>query len=95
MSSATLTKDDRINLRLQHNAKQMLERAAGFEGKTISKFILGCALAQAEKTIHEHETIRLNAQDSAAFFDAIAAPVPYNNELATALDEHDRRVTAK
>jgi len=52
MSAATDTKQDRINLRLKHSAKKMLERAASFEGKTVSNFILTSALARAEKTIH-------------------------------------------
>jgi len=68
MSSATQTKDERINLRLKHNAKLMLERAASFEGQTISKFILGSALAHAEKTIQKHEVMALNARNSETFF---------------------------
>jgi len=95
MSSAAQTKDERINLRLKHNAKLMLERAASFEGQTISKFVLSSALAHAEKTIQEHEVMILNARDSEAFFHALAAPVQFNDKLAAALTEHDRRVTTK
>ncbi len=95
MSSATQTKDERINLRLKSNAKLMLERAASFEGQTISKFVLSSALARAEKTIQEHEIIMLNARDSEAFFHALEAPVQFNEKLLDALKEHDWRVTTK
>ncbi len=95
MSSDTQSKDERINLRLKHNAKQMLERAASFEGQTISKFVLSSALAHAEKTILEHEVMGLNARDSEAFFNALAAPVKFNAKLAAALREHTQRVTTK
>ena len=95
MSSAAQTKDERINLRLKRNTKQMLERAASFEGQTISKFVLSSALARAEKTIQEHEIMSLNARDSEAFFHALAAPVRFNDKLLDALKEHDRRVTTK
>ncbi len=95
MSSATQTQDDRINLRLKHNAKLMLERAASFEGQTISKFVLNSALARAEKTIQEHELMSLNAQASEAFFNALAAPVRFNNKLTAAFKEHDQRVTSQ
>jgi len=95
MSSATQTKDERINLRLKHNAKLMLERAASFEGQTISKFVLSSALARAEKTIQEHEVMRLNARDSETFFDAFASPVQFNDKLVAALKKHDQRVTTK
>ena len=49
--STTQTKDERINLRLKHHAKLMLERAASFEGQTVSKFILNSALNNAEKQV--------------------------------------------
>ena len=95
MSSATQTKDERINLRLKHNAKLMLERAASFEGQTISKFVLSSALARAEKTIQEHEVMTLNSKDSETFFNALASPVQFNDKLISALKEHGQRVTVK
>lgn len=95
MSAATDTKRDRINLRLNHSAKKALERAASFEGKTVSNFILASALAHAEKTIHEHEVMSLNSRDSEAFFNALAKPVRFNKKLAAAFEEHDQRVTGK
>ncbi|MBB3059716.1 MULTISPECIES: DUF1778 domain-containing protein [Microbulbifer] len=95
MSATTDAKQDRINLRLKHNAKKVLERAASFEGKTVSNFILTSALARAEKTIQEHEMMSLNARDSEAFFNALNKPVRFNKKLAAALKEHDRRTTGK
>lgn len=93
MSSAAQTKDERINLRLKHNAKLMLERAASYEGQTISKFVLSSALARAEKTIQEHEVMIFNARDLVAFFHALAAPVQFNEKWVAALNEHNRLVT--
>jgi len=92
MSTLATTNTQRINLRVQPHAKQLLERAAGFEGKTISSFILGSALANAEKTILEHEEIHLNRQDSIAFMEALEKPVRFNAKLIAALEEHQRRV---
>lgn len=95
MISTTETKDERINLRLKQQAKLILERAASFEGQTVSKFILNSALSRAEQTIQEHEVMTLNAQDSETFFNALATPVTFNNNLMNALHEHDLRVTSK
>jgi uncharacterized protein (DUF1778 family) len=95
MSSTTRTKDDRINLRLKHSAKLKLERAASFEGQTVSKFVLSSALARAEETIQKQEIISLNRKDSEAFFNALAAPVRFNNKLLAAFEEHDQRVSGK
>ena len=93
--NTTQTKDERINLRLKYHAKLMLERAVSFEGQTVSKFILNSALNNAEKTIQEHEVMALNTNDSETFFNALATPVQFNSKLATALKEHDQRVTSK
>jgi uncharacterized protein (DUF1778 family) len=95
MSASTETKQDRINLRLKRSVKIALERAASFEGKTVSNFILTSALAHAEKTIHEHEVMRLNSRDSETFFNALAKPVSFNKKLQAAFEEHDQRVTSK
>jgi len=95
MNGATDAKQERINLRLKHGAKRVLERAASFEGKTVSNFILTSALAHAEKTIQAHEVMRLNSQDAEAFFNALDKPIRFNKKLAAAFVEHDQRVTNK
>ncbi|MCU7837540.1 MAG: DUF1778 domain-containing protein [gamma proteobacterium symbiont of Taylorina sp.] len=87
--------DERINLRLKHTAKLMLERAASFEGQTVSKFVLNSALSRAEKTIQEYEVINLNVKDSETFFNALSAPVKFNRKLVAALNEHEKCVNSK
>lgn len=88
-------KNERINLRLNDNAKRLIERAASFEGKTVSNFILSSALANAEKTVHEHETIELGKQDAERFLAALDGSIPFNEALTEALAEHDRRVDSR
>ena len=95
MDAATQNKSERINLRLKSNAKRLIERAASFEGKSVSHFILASALEQAEKTVQQHEIMTLNANNSMTFFEALAAPVRFNRKLAAALEEHDQRVISK
>lgn len=95
MNTASDTKQKRINLRLQESAKKTLERAASFEGETVSQFILNSALAHAEKTIREHEVISLKASDAEAFFDALSKPVRFNKKLAAALESHEQRITSR
>ena len=95
MDAAIQNKNERINLRLKSSAKRLIERAAGFEGKTVSHFILTSALDKAEKTVQEHETMTLNAKYSRTFFEALAAPVRFNRKLAATLEEHDQRVVSK
>ena len=95
MNSAIENKNERINLRLKRSAKSLIERAASFEGQTVSHFILTSALDRAEKTVQMHETMTLNAKNSRTFFKALAAPVRFNRNLTAALEEHDQRVVSK
>lgn len=95
MDTATVNKNERVNLRLKDSAKRLIERAAGFEGKTISHFILDSALARAEKTIQAHELMILNVEDSRAFFDALDAPLRFNPKLTAAIEDHEKRVSSK
>ena len=81
-------KRKRINLRLESGAKRKIERAASFEGKKVNQFILASALERAEKIIHEHEVMTLDAQDSEIFFNALDKPVRFNKALSKALKSH-------
>ena len=95
MNTVIQKKSERINIRLKSSTKRLIERAAGFEGKTVSHFILTGALERAEKTVQDHERIILNAKNSRVFFDALAIPVQFNRRLNAALEEHDKRVVGK
>ena len=95
MDTAIQNKNERINLRLKSSAKSLIERAASFEGQTVSRFILTSALEQAENTVQKHETMTLNAKDSRIFFEALAAPVRFNRKLAAAFEERDQGVVSK
>lgn len=86
---------ERLNLRLKPAAKRRIEQAAAFEGKTVSSFIVSSALATAERTIREHETLVLSRRDAEIFLDAIVNPPPPNAKLSEALEEHCRRVVAR
>ena len=92
MAQTAATRSERFNLRLSSDAKKRIERAASVEGRTASSFILSSALAQAERTLREHEAMVLNRREAEIFFDALVRPPKMNARLASALKEHDRRV---
>ena len=95
MNTATQIKNERINLRMKSSSKNLIVRAAGFEGKTVSHFILASALKRAEETVREYEMMSLNAENSMTFLEAITAPVNFNNKLTAALEEYDKQVISK
>ena len=67
MDTAAQNKSERINLRVKSSAKRLIVRAAGFEGKTVSHFILNSALKCAEETVQEYQMMTLNTKDSMTF----------------------------
>jgi len=92
VSSTATQQKQRINLRLQTSAKETIERAASFEGKTLSSYILSSTLAMAEKTIRQHESIELSRQQAQGFLDALSKPVRFNGKLTDAFTEYVHRV---
>jgi len=95
MPETASTNSERLNLRLNPAAKRRIEQAASFEGKTVSNFIVSSALATAERTIREHETMVLSRRDAEIFLDAIVNPPRPNAKLRKALEEHRRRVVTR
>lgn len=95
MDAATQNKNERINLRMKSSSKRLIDLAAGFEGKTVSHFILTSALKSAEQTVKEHQMMTLNTKNSKTFFDALTASVRFNQKLTAAFEEHDKRVISK
>ena len=95
MSRAASAKSERVNLRLDAAAKRRLERAASVEGKTVSGFILSSALARAEETIQNHETMALSRRDAETFLDAVLMPPKPSTKLSKALADLLWRARAK
>ncbi len=95
MERSGAPKRERINLRLDAAAKHRIERAASFEGKTVSGFILSKALASADEAVREQETMALSKRDAEIFFDAILNPPPPKAALLRAIKEYGKRVVSR
>jgi uncharacterized protein (DUF1778 family) len=95
MAETASTNSERLNLRLKPAAKRRIEQAAAFEGKTVSSFIVSSALATAERTIREHETMVLSRHDAEVFLEAVLNPPKPGAKLRKALEEHRHRVVSR
>lgn len=95
MKTSASLKSDRINIRLSGTNKTLLERAASVEGKTVSNYVLNCALERAEETVRKHDTISLNARNSETFLNALSGDVSFNKKLTDTFEEHSRWVINK
>ena len=84
MPTAAETKQERLQIRLDAQAKSILQRAAGHRHKTLSQFVLGTALEEAERVIRENEVVTLSGADWQVFYDALTNPPAPNAALRKA-----------
>jgi uncharacterized protein (DUF1778 family) len=84
-------KDDRLQVRLDSEAKRVLRWAASYKRKTASQFVLATALEETEKVIRENEAVTLSAADWKVFYDARANPPAPNAALRKAFAKYKKR----
>ena len=84
MPTAAEAKQERLQIRLDAQAKSILQRAAGHRHKTLSQFVLGTALEEAERVIRENEVVTLSGADWQVFYDALTNPPTPNAALRKA-----------
>lgn len=65
---------ERLEARVTAEQKELIERAAALEGRSITDFVLTSVQDAAKRAIAEHEVIRLSVRDSQAFVDALLNP---------------------
>ncbi len=91
METTTL-KENRLNIRCDNHARQLLDKAASYVHVSISEFVLSNALASAERVVQEYESITLKPKDFEAFLAALDAPAKPNAALKRASKRHTNQV---
>jgi uncharacterized protein (DUF1778 family) len=79
-------KEQRLQIRVDPQEKQLLERAADATHQNLSAFVLQAAALHAEEVLAERSVIALSPQAAQAFSEALARPASVNQRLAAALD---------
>ena len=90
MPTAAKAKQERLQIRLDAHAKNVLQRAAGYRRKALSQFVLGAALEEAERVIQENEVVTLSGADWQVFYDALTNPPAPNTALREAFARYRR-----
>ena len=92
MSRSQAAKRDRMHIRLDLRTKRTLERAAAYEGKSVTDFVLATATAAAERVVERHEKVELPPADWDLFFAALVKPPSPNRVLKAAVKRfHEKR----
>ncbi|MBL6938111.1 MAG: DUF1778 domain-containing protein [Alphaproteobacteria bacterium] len=71
----------RLETRVTAEQKNLIERAAALQGRTITDFVLTSVQDAARRTIEEHQQLELSIRDSEAFVEALLNSRPVNDRL--------------
>ncbi len=74
----------RLEARISPQTKALLQKAADLEGRTLTDFVVASVQAAAYRVIEQHQTLKLNIEDSEAFVNAILNPSKPNEALKSA-----------
>ena len=72
--SKTVSRTEKLDLRLTSSAKHLLQSAAVASQRSVSEFVLESALARAEETLPDRRHFGLDAERWATFQAALDAP---------------------
>lgn len=82
----------RLEARISHEAKALVQKAADLEGRTLTDFVISTVQAAAYQVIERHQTLKLSLEDSEAFVAAILNPPEPNDALKAAALRHQQDV---
>ena len=71
----------RLETRVTAEQKNLIERAAALQSRTITDFVLTAVQDAARRTIEEHQQLELSVRDSEAFVEALLNSRPVNDRL--------------
>ncbi len=96
MATANSTsKSARIETRVSHEQKELIERAAAFSGRTVSEFVLTHVEVAAKKVIDEHEKLRLDQVQSRILVDALLTSKKPSKKLQLAMEDYRKQVEGR
>ncbi len=90
--SIVKTRDERLEARISRDQKALFQRAAELQGRTLTDFVIASVHDAAVRVIEETPTIRLSAEDSRAFADALLNPREPSASLKAAAERYLKRV---
>ncbi|MGL4618924.1 DUF1778 domain-containing protein [Chroococcidiopsis sp.] len=85
MSGKTRIKDNRIDLRVTQEQKELLERAATLKGVSVSAYTLLHVLPAAKQDVDSHERLVLSDRDRDLFMSVMENPPALKGKLKSAI----------
>lgn len=83
-SAPKRARSERLEARISREQKALFQRAADLQGRTLTDFVVASVHDAAARTVAEQETIRLTAEESRAFAEALLKPREPTDRLRAA-----------
>lgn len=90
-STSGRTRAERLEARVTAEQKNLIERAAALQGRTVTDFVLTSVQDAARRAIEEHSQLALSMRDSEAFVNALLNPKPVNDRLRDTVGRYRAR----
>jgi uncharacterized protein (DUF1778 family) len=93
--NASTGKNARLEARITAEQKELIERAAAYEGRSVSAFVVGAVQQAAKAVVQEHEVLQLNESHSRAFVETLLNPPEPNEALRQAAEQYQEDVSSR
>ncbi len=80
----------RLELRVPAALKGLAERAANYQGQTVTAFVSQAVAERAREVVDHHTTLRLSNRDRKAFLAALESPPEPSDRLKQAFARHKK-----
>lgn len=90
MTKSTSNTSARLEARVAPEVKALWQQAAELEGRTLTDFVIASVQKAALDVIDQHQTLKLNREDSEAFVAALLEPSQPNEALRVAASSYTR-----
>ena len=81
-------KEERLDVRLRKDAKQLIADAAALTHQSVSEFVVSAALERSREVIERSNAFLLSQQEAFRFLDALANPPSPNDKLRNAAERY-------
>jgi uncharacterized protein (DUF1778 family) len=82
----------RLEARVPQGVKELIQKAADLQGRTLTDFVTAIVEAEATRVIEQHHVLKLNLEDSEAFVEALLNPPGPNAALKKAAQRYKQRL---
>lgn len=82
--TAVRQRDQRLEARVTPDQKELIERAACVQGRTVTDFVVSALQKAAKQAIAEHTVWKLTQEQQKVFIDALMDPPAPNQKLREA-----------